>query len=155
MATVAKSGKSESWPVQVEAVCARKGLQLTPLRRRVLSILDESAGPLGAYAIIEKLSKVEGKAIAPPTVYRTLEFFMENGFLHKIESRNAFAPCEHVGHAHYGVLLVCDKCGHSDEIEDASLDGHLRQTAERAGFALHPQMLELKGLCRNCVEAAA
>lgn len=155
MGTAAKSRKAESWPAQVEDLCARRGLQLTPLRRRVLSILDESAGPLGAYAIIEKLSKVEGKAIAPPTVYRTLEFFLENGFLHKIESRNAFAPCEHVGHAHYGVLLICDKCGHSEEIEEASLDGHLRQTAEGAGFALYPQLLELKGLCRNCLKPSA
>ena len=143
------------WPAQVEEVCARQGLTLTPLRRRVLSILGASAGPLGAYAIIDRLSKVEGKAIAPPTVYRTLEFFQENGFLHKIESRNVFARCEHVGHAHHGVLLLCEKCGRSDEIEDASLDGFLKQTAARAGFALHEQMLELQGLCRSCATLAA
>ena len=138
------------WSEQVEAVCTRQGLQLTPLRRRVLSILGESPGPLGAYAIIEKLSKAEGKQIAPPTVYRTLDFFMEHGFLHKIESRNVFAPCEHVGHAHHGVLLLCEKCGHSDEIEDAALDGFLKETASRAGFLLHRQMLEVQGLCRSC-----
>jgi Fur family zinc uptake transcriptional regulator len=144
-----------AWPAQVEEVCARKRLTLTPLRRRVLSILGASAGPLGAYAIIDRLSKAEGKAIAPPTVYRTLEFFQDNGFLHKIESRNVFARCEHVGHAHHGVLLLCEKCGRSDEIEDASLDGFLKQTAARAGFALHEQMLELQGLCRACAAAAS
>ena len=138
------------WSEQVESVCAREGLQLTPLRRRVLSILGASPGPLGAYAIIEKLSKVEGKQIAPPTVYRTLEFFMEHGFLHKIESRNVFAPCEHLGHNHQGVLLLCEKCGRSDEIEDAALDRFLKETAARAGFLLHRQMLELQGLCKLC-----
>ena len=86
-----------------------------------MSILAESPAPLGAYAIIEALSKREGKPIAPPTVYRTLEFFLEHGFLHKIESRNAYAPCEHLGHAHQGVLLLCEKCGRSDEIEDPAL----------------------------------
>jgi Fur family zinc uptake transcriptional regulator len=155
MAATRTDHDHDGWAEQVEAVCARQGLQLTPLRRRVLSIFGESGGPLGAYAIIEKLSKVEGKQIAPPTVYRTLEFLMEHGFLHKIESRNVFTPCEHVGHVHHGVLLLCEKCGHSEEIEDPALDGYLRETAARAGFSTHQRMLELQGLCRSCVAEAA
>ena len=155
MMTPAKTRKPSRWSAEVEDICARQGLQLTPLRRRVLSILAESDAPLGAYAIIDKLSKVEGKQVAPPTVYRTLEFFLEHGFLHRIESRNAFAPCEHVGHAHRGVLLLCEKCGHSEEIEDPSLDGVLQETAARAGFLPHSQMLELQGQCKACVAQAA
>ena len=81
-----------SWIRQVEQACAQKGLQLTPLRQAILAILAENTAPLGAYAIIEALSRREGKAIAPPTVYRTLDFLLEHGFLHKIESRNAYAP---------------------------------------------------------------
>ena len=145
-----KKHSPNRWSKQVQEVCASKGLQLTPLRRRVLSILSESRSPLGAYAIIDKLSKIEGKLIAPPTVYRTLEFFAENGFLHKIESRNVFAPCEHVGHAHNGVLLLCEKCGHSEEVEDAALDTVMKKTAALAGFVLGRQMLELQGLCKSC-----
>ena len=86
----------------------------------MLSILSRSPAPLGAYAIIDEMARLEGKPIAPPTVYRTLEFFLDNGFVHKIESRNAYAPCEHFGHAHQGVLLLCEKCGRSDEIGRAS-----------------------------------
>jgi Fur family zinc uptake transcriptional regulator len=138
------------WATQVEEECLSKGLQLTPLRRRVLSILSESGEPLGAYAIIEKLSKLEGKQIAPPTVYRTLEFFEENGFLHKIESRNVFVPCEHPGHAHAGVLLLCDGCGRSQEREDDDVAGAIGRAAAQAGFALVPQMIELHGLCESC-----
>lgn len=145
-----KKRSPSRWSKQVEHVCASKGLQLTPLRRRVLSILSESRSPLGAYAIIDKLSKIEGKLIAPPTVYRTLDFFAENGFVHKIESRNVFAPCEHVGHAHNGVLLLCENCGHSEEVEDAALDAVLKETAALAGFVLGRQMLELQGLCKSC-----
>ena len=127
-----------------------RGLQLTPLRRRVLAILSESGEPLGAYAIIDRLSKLEGKQIAPPTVYRTLEFFADNGFLHKIESRNVFVPCEHPGHVHAGVLMLCDACGRTQEREDADLAGALGKAAERAEFALGAQMLELHGLCAAC-----
>ena len=149
-----KSGHAERdvvrWQEQVESVCAGQGLHLTPLRRRVLTILSESSAPLGAYAIIDQLSRLEGKPIAPPTVYRTLDFFLDHGFVYKIESRNAYAPCEHLGHAHHGVLLLCDKCGRSDEIEDMGLDRLLQATAARAGFAPHRQMVELVGLCRDC-----
>lgn len=155
MKTPAKKREPSPWPAQVEEICARQGLLLTPLRRRVLSILGESPAPLGAYAIIDRLAKIEGKPVAPPTVYRTLEFFLGHGFVHKIESRNAFAPCEHVGHAHHGVLLLCEKCGHSEEIEDPSLDSALLETAARAGFSPHSQMLELQGLCKSCASAAA
>jgi Fur family zinc uptake transcriptional regulator len=61
-----------------------------------------------------------------------------------------FAPCGHVGRAHHCVLLVCEKCGHTDEIEDTALENFLRGTADRAGFVLHPQMLELRGACKSC-----
>lgn len=142
------------WAEQVEQACLSKGLQLTPLRRRVLSILGESGEPLGAYAIIDRLSKLEGKPIAPPTVYRTLEFFEDNGFLHKIESRNVFVPCDHPGHAHAGVLLLCDACGRSQEREDDDLAGAVGRAAQRVGFAVVPQMLELHGLCQSCASAA-
>jgi Fur family transcriptional regulator, zinc uptake regulator len=138
------------WQEKVESVCARQGLHLTPLRQQVLTILAESSAPLGAYAIIDQLSRRQGKPIAPPTVYRTLEFFLDHGFVYKIESRNAYAPCEHLGHAHHGVLLLCDKCGRSAEIEDIGLDRLLQATAARAGFAPHRQMVELLGLCRDC-----
>jgi Fur family zinc uptake transcriptional regulator len=150
-ANASASKKAQAgWLQEVEDACASRGLQLTPLRRRVLSILGEGGGPLGAYAILERLSKLESKHVAPPTVYRTLDFFVENGFLHKIESRNVFTPCEHLGHRHGGVLLICERCGRSEEVEDASLEKSLRRTAERAGFAMSRQMVELQGVCSLC-----
>jgi len=144
-----------AWAGQVESACAAKGLQLTALRRRVLSILSRSPAPLRAYAIIDEMARLEGRPIAPPTVYRTLEFFLDNGFVHKIESRNAYAPCERFGHAHQGVLLLCEKCGRSDEIEDAAVARLLATASARAGFAPHRQMVEVEGLCRACGAAAA
>ena len=148
-----KSRQQSAWAKEVEQSCLSKGLQLTPLRRRVLSILSDSREPLGAYAIIEKLSRLEGKQIAPPTVYRTLDFFEENGFLHKIESRNVFALCQHPGHTHAGVLLLCDTCHCSQEIEDADFTAACAKVAKTSGFELAHQMLELHGRCQSCVAA--
>lgn len=152
----AKSSRAAGtpWIAEVERACAAQGLQLTAGRRGVLAILGRSPAPLGAYAIIDELARDEGKPVAPPTVYRALEFFLEHGFLHKIESRNAYAPCEHVGHDHQGVLLLCEKCGRSDEIDDEEVARLLRRAAERAGFTARRQTVELQGLCRDCAKAA-
>jgi Fur family zinc uptake transcriptional regulator len=144
-----------TWAAQVEEVCARDGAQLTPLRRRVLDIFSESRGPLGAYAILEELSRREGKQVAPPTVYRTLDFLLDHGFVHRIESLNAYAPCEHLGHAHHGMLVVCEACGGSEEIEDAAVMRAVAETAGGAGFRLRRVMIEAKGLCRRCADDSA
>jgi Fur family transcriptional regulator, zinc uptake regulator len=145
---------SATWAAQVERACQREGAQLTPLRRRVLDILSDSAAPLGAYAILEELSRREGKQVAPPTVYRTLDFFLDHGFVHKIESLNAYAPCEHLDHAHHGMLLICESCGRSEEIDDAEIMRAIGRTAAAAGFALKRVMLEAQGLCRDCAKTA-
>ncbi|HEY1942866.1 MAG TPA: Fur family transcriptional regulator [Roseiarcus sp.] len=143
-----------AWAAEVENACASKGLQLTALRRRVMTILGQSDSPLGAYAIIDEMRRLEGKPVAPPTVYRTLEFFLENGFVHKIETRNAYAPCAHFGHAHQGVLLLCEKCGRSEEIDEPGLARAIEQAAHHAGFVTHRQMVEIQGLCPACARAA-
>ena len=139
-----------NWASKVEQACARNNLHLTPLRRQILAILAQAPTPLGAYAIIEELSREQRKAVAPPTVYRTLDFFLEHGFLHKIESRNAYAPCEHLGHAHHGILLICSRCGRTDEIENAGVDSLLRETGDRAGFTPQKQVVEIEGICQTC-----
>jgi Fur family transcriptional regulator, zinc uptake regulator len=138
------------WASQVEQFCLAKNLQMTPLRRQVLAILAQAPAPLGAYAIIEELSREQHKAVAPPTVYRTLDFFLENGFLHKIESRNVYAPCEHLGHDHHGILLICERCGRTDEIENPGFDKLLQETAAKAGFVTQRQVVEVEGLCQSC-----
>ena len=141
-----------TWAAQVESACSRQGAHLTPLRRRVLDILGESAAPLGAYAILEEMSRREGKQVAPPTVYRTLDFFLAHGFVHKIESLNAYAPCEHLDHAHQGMLLICEACGRSEEIEDADVMRTIAVSAAQAGFAPQRVMVEAQGLCRKCAK---
>src|SRR5271165_858506 len=136
-----------SWAARVEETCLRDGAQLTPLRRRVLDIFSDSAAPLGAYAILEEMSRREGKQVAPPTVYRTLDFFLHHGFVHKIETLNAYAPCEHLDHAHHGMLLICESCGRSEEIEDPDVMRVISGSATAAGFKLKRVMVEAQGLC--------
>ena len=151
----AHSHHNETWGEQVRAACARRSLQLTPARAGVVAIISEHAGPLGAYAIIEALAKREGKPIAPPTVYRALDFLIEHGFLHRIESRNMFAPCAHVDHAHRAILLSCETCGRSVEIEDERVGAAIDNAAQGAGFSPGAGVIEVAGLCGECAGRGA
>lgn len=151
--TAKSPGDRRDWVKQVEEICAQRGLQLTPIRRQVLELLARAKSPLGAYTIIDQLSQAQTKTIAPPTAYRALEFLVENGFVFKIASTNAYAPCDHLGHDHHGMLLICSRCGRADEIENPKIDALLAETAARVGFRPQRQMIEIEGLCGACGEA--
>ena len=67
-----------TWIAQVETACQGRGLQMTALRREIVGIFAGADQPLGAYAIIQKLSEAQNRIVAPPTVYRTLDFLVDN-----------------------------------------------------------------------------
>ena len=75
-----------------EALCAKRGERLTPMRRQVLEVLAASHRPVGAYEIIDAVA-ARGPRPAPITVYRALDFLTAQGLAHRIESRNAFLAC--------------------------------------------------------------
>ena len=149
----AHSHEPIAWGDEVRAACAQRGLSLTPARAGVVAILSQTPAPMGAYAIIEALAKRENKPIAPPTVYRALDFLLEHGFLHRVESRNAFARCAHFGHAHACVLLSCETCGRSVEIEDEGVGAAVDRAARTAGFTPKGRVVEVSGRCDACVKA--
>lgn len=133
-----------------ERLCADSGARLTPLRRRVLELVWASHRPLGAYELLDRLT-AEGHKPAPPTVYRALEFLLEQKLVHRIASRNAFLGCTHPGAAHAGYFLLCDECGNAEEIGDGrALAGAIASAAQAADFAISSQTLELTGRCRRC-----
>ena len=135
---------------RAEALCRDRGLQFTPLRRDVLEAVAEAGKAQGAYDIAERLS-VPGKRVAPVSVYRALDFLMEQGLVHRIASRNAFIPCAHDHAPGEGVIfLICRTCGAVDEASTEEVEGGLERTLERAGFTPSHSILEVEGDCGLC-----
>src|SRR5579863_5300595 len=97
--------------------CARRGAQLTELRRQVLGLILEADGPLTAYQLLDRLRETR-KGAVPPTIYRALDFLMAQRLIHKLERLNAFIPCAESGHQHAVQFLICRQCGRVAEIED-------------------------------------
>lgn len=132
-----------------EKVCTERELQLTPIRRRVLELITKRHAPIGAYDILGALKKGEG-AQAPPTVYRALEFLLDAGLIHRIDTLNAFVACETPDTLHAGQFLVCRSCNKVIELDDPAISRLLVQKAKAAGFTADPQDVEIKGLCASC-----
>ena len=133
-------------------VCAQRGLNLTPVRRRILEIVWRAHEPIGAYEILAELSKERDKA-APPTVYRALEFLIDAGLVHRIDSLNAFIGCHEPEQSHIAQFLVCRRCQRVAEIDDPAIQRTLVERSRAVGFQIEPTSLEIKGLCSDCVAA--
>jgi Fur family zinc uptake transcriptional regulator len=133
---------------RAEENCARRGLRLTPLRRRVLELVWKSHEPVKAYHLLETL-QAEKKGAAPPTVYRALEFLQQEGFVHKLESLNSYIGCGAPGHD-ASQFLICHQCGVVAELDDREIDELIGSKADHLGFKPNHLTIEIKGLCNNC-----
>lgn len=144
----------------VEAACHHRGLRLTPIRARVLGFIAEAGKPVKAYDLLEQIRSGNSNdsqgagAAAPPTVYRALDFLLANGFIHKLQSVNAFVACHHPSTAQHSVpFLICDHCHSAVELEDKAVVAALDERARALGFVPQAQTLEVHGLCARCSEA--
>ena len=137
---------------EVASVCELRGLRLTEIRLQVLELIADEEKPVKAYDLLDKLKDGRGNA-APPTVYRALDFLIEHGFIHKLQSINAYVSCHHPSVVHQVPFLICDVCESADEICDERVSGLLSDQAKAHGFKTHSQTLEVHGVCKNCASA--
>lgn len=134
---------------QAEQLCQQRGARLTDLRRRVLEIIWNSPVPLGAYAILDVL-RTDGRQGAPPTVYRALDFLMEQGLIHRLASLNVFTGCCQPDSHHSGHFLICRECGHVDELVNPAIEALLYSEAMAHHFQVLATMVEVLGCCPEC-----
>jgi Fur family transcriptional regulator, zinc uptake regulator len=156
---------------RADRYCVRRGSRLTSLRRQVLGFVLESPKPTGAYDLLDRL-RVHHKGAAPPTVYRALEFLLEQGLIHKVERLSAFVGCVHGiegdpepashgdhAHAHADMhavqFLICKRCQRVTELNDAEIGQSLLRAARETGFSLSSATVEADGVCAACAAAAA
>lgn len=144
------ASSSEKLLAQAQQVCKNKGARLTKVREQVFLLLAKHEGAVGAYDLLAQLKQIDAAA-KPATIYRALDFLSKQGFVHKIESINAFVMCHHFGDCDHPVqLLICDQCGHVEEIQSNNFDLALRSMADANGFTISHQIVEAHGNCRAC-----
>lgn len=134
---------------EARQLCESRQLRLTVRRKQVLEILLASHQPIGAYDILAVLNRRDqAERIAPPIVYRALDFLLNEGLIHRIESRNAFICCAHPGECAAAQFLICRDCERVAELDHRAHG--LLDEADSLGFAVDHSVVEITGVCAEC-----
>ncbi|ARG96511.1 Fur family transcriptional regulator [Legionella micdadei] len=139
-----------NYPTLFLNYCLAIDLRLTSLRRSVLYILWSTAKPLKAYEILDRLLQIKQNA-KPPTVYRVLDYFVDYGVVHKIESIQSYTLC-HEPEKHHSseVLMVCNDCHQVNELYDQTMHDLVQKISQENQFHLGQGAIELRGICNKC-----
>src|ERR1700744_998535 len=132
------SPRTETLLTRANSICEGRGVRLTDLRRQVLGLILDREAPTGAYDLLDQLRTTRHGA-APPTVYRALEFLLEQGLIHKVERLSAYvgciAPVDHDhDHDHAAQFFICRTCGRVTELEDPELSHAPAHATKLVGF---------------------
>lgn len=119
--------------------------RLTPNQQRVFDVLQQERAPLGAYAILKKTG-----FRAATQVYRALEKLVDLGLARKLESMNAYITVSTSAQSSPTAFAICDRCGHINEIADASEIKQLQEHLARLNFQVGRIFVELHGVCSLC-----
>lgn len=136
-----------------EQVCLDRGANLTPIRRKVLELVWESHRAVKAYDLLDRIKPYE-QAAKPATVYRALDFLMEQGLIHRVESLNAFIGCSCSESQHEQLLLICKQCQEVEERPALAVMEAVAREIKEAGFVVHRKAIEIHGLCAQCATQA-
>ena len=136
------------------AALSDAGERWTELRAAVFEQLARSDKPVSAYDIAEALGLERGKRVPAGSVYRILDLFVANNLALRVESANAFLANSHPGCAHDCIFMVCDGCGETDHVDDDRVAGSLRELAHARDFKATRPVIEIRGRCSSCREAA-
>lgn len=132
-----------------EELCIRRGVQLTPIRHKILELIWNSHKAVKAYDLLDLIRPVNDAA-KPATVYRALDFLLEQGLIHRVESLNAFVGCRSSGTRHDQLLLICTACHNVEERSAPQVFLALADEMQRASFIPQRKTMEIHGLCKTC-----
>ena len=130
--------------IDVEALCADKGLRITEQRRVIARILSESEDHPDVETLHERASAIDPK-ISIATVYRTVRLFEEAGILARHEFGDGRARYEAASEEHHDHLIDVET-GKVLEFVDEELEALQKRIAERLGYRLVDHRMELYGV---------
>ena len=140
--------------------CRTHGVRFTPLREQIYMLVLQANKPVGAYDLITQLqqarlldsdNEIDGaKNVAPPTVYRSLEFLLSEGLIHQLTSINAYVPCCHPRAQHTAAFLICDQCQRVQECSSLPVQEMISFAEKDIGFTVARSVIELSGRCQTC-----
>ena len=133
--------------IDIEALCASKGLRITDQRRTIARILSESDDHPDVETLHTRAAAIDPR-ISIATVYRTVRLFEEAGILERHEFGDGRSRYEAASDAHHDHLIDVET-GKVIEFVDEELEELQRRIAERLGFRLVDHRMELYGVATD------
>ncbi|MGP5214537.1 Fur family transcriptional regulator [Psychrobacter immobilis] len=150
--------------------CRLNDARFTPLRQQIYQLVLAANKPIGAYDLITQLQQMRlsepnnnddsiealnskkqaPKNVAPPTVYRSLEFLLSEGLIHQLTSINAYVPCCHPRAQHTAAFLICGQCQRVQECSSVPVQEMMSFAEQDVGFIVERSVIELSGRCQAC-----
>jgi Fur family ferric uptake transcriptional regulator len=127
--------------IDVEALCADKGLRITEQRRVIARVLSEAEDHPDVEALHARASAID-PGISIATVYRTVRLFEDAGILERHDFGDGRARYEAASEAHHDHLIDIDS-GRVIEFVDAELEALQKRIAEKLGYRLVDHRMEL------------
>ncbi len=131
-------------PIDIEALCAERGLRITDQRRVIARVLSESSDHPDVEKLHARAIELDS-GISIATVYRTVRLFEEAGILDRHDFGDGRARYEAAPEAHHDHMIDVES-GKVIEFVDPELEALQRQIAERLGFRLVDHRMELYGV---------
>jgi Fur family ferric uptake transcriptional regulator len=133
--------------IDIEQLCADKGLRITDQRRVIAKVLAESEDHPDVETLHARAAAVDPH-ISIATVYRTVRLFEEAGILERHEFGDGRSRYEAASETHHDHLIDVET-GNVIEFVDEELEELQRRIAERLGFRLVDHRMELYGVAAN------
>ncbi len=130
--------------IDVEALCAEKGLRITEQRRVIARVLSDAEDHPDVEALHARASAIDA-GISIATVYRTVRLFEEAGILERHDFGDGRARYEAAAEAHHDHLIDVET-GRVIEFVDPELEELQRRIAAKLGFRLVDHRMELYGV---------
>lgn len=133
-------------------LCQKRNVRLTPKRIEVFRLILQQPGAISAYDLLDLLRITVPRA-KPPTVYRALDFLLEQGFIHRVESTNSYILCHHFDQPmHTSALFICYRCSKVTERTKSGVEKTLQRLGKKSGFSVRHSIVEALGLCTGCLK---
>ena len=154
---VATAPEDQTWAFERRSLLdelASKGVRVTPQRRALIEIIQQSEEHLDAASLLDRARQRE-PGIDRATVYRTIELLKKHRLIDELDLMHL------KGEKHYyevktrreHVHLACFQCGRIEEFSSALFERLQAEIADQTGFEARVTRLEIGGRCRACTSS--
>jgi Fur family ferric uptake transcriptional regulator len=130
-------------PSRIERLCVERGLKMTGQRRLIARVLSEADDHPDVEEVYRRAMALDAQ-VSIATVYRTVRLLEEKGILERRDFGGGRARYDPTDRGHHHHLIDVDT-GRVIEFSDEAHEALARAIAERLGFTLIGQRLELFG----------